>query len=76
MTAKGLVMESAISFRQWQSLFLITLHAFILTGNEGVCDESLFSFTLCQSLILIKLQALVKNDSERFCDGVSEGACF
>ena len=40
MAVKGPVMAS--DFRLWRSLFLIMLHAFTLTGSEGVCDGIVF----------------------------------
>ena len=42
MAVKGPVMESGFSFRLWRSLFLITLHAFAVTGSEGVRDGVAF----------------------------------
>ena len=42
MAVKGPVMASDFSFRLWRSLFLIMLHAFTLTGSEGVCDGIVF----------------------------------
>ena len=42
MAVKEPVMESGFSFRLWQSLFLITLHAFTVTGSEGVSDGVVF----------------------------------
>ena len=42
MAVKGLVMESGFNFRLWLSLFLITLHAFTVTGSEGVRDGVVF----------------------------------
>ena len=42
MAVKGPVMESGFSFRLWRSLFLITLHAFTVTGSEGVSDGVVF----------------------------------
>ena len=38
MAVKGGVMEFAISFRLWGSLFFITFHAFTVTNSDGVCD--------------------------------------
>ena len=42
MAVKGLVMESAINFMLWQSLFVITLHAFTASGKEEVGDGVVF----------------------------------
>ena len=43
MAVKGPVMESGFfSFRLWQGLFLIRLHAFTVTGSEGVRDGVVF----------------------------------
>ena len=38
MPAKKPMMEAAFSFRLWRGLFFINLHAFTITGSEGVCD--------------------------------------
>ena len=42
MAVKGAVMEPGFSFRLWRSLFSITLHAFTVTGGEGVRDGVVF----------------------------------
>ena len=42
MAVKGPVMESAINFMLWQSLLVITFHAFTVTGSEKVCDGAAF----------------------------------
>ena len=42
MAVKGRVMESGFRFMLWWSLFLITLHAFTITGNEEVHDGGIF----------------------------------
>ena len=42
MAVKGPVMEPGFSFRLWRSLFLITLHAFAVTGSDGVRDGVVF----------------------------------
>ena len=42
MVVKEPVMDSGFSFRLWQSLFLIALHAFTVTDSEGVCDGVVF----------------------------------
>ena len=42
MAVKGSVMKSAINFMLWQSLFVITLHAFTVSGKEEVGDGAVF----------------------------------
>ena len=60
MTVKKAVIESAFSFQLWRRLFLINLHAFTITGSEGVRDGVCFSLQVLTESDLVKLQASVK----------------
>ena len=55
MAVREPVIESTFSYGLWQSLFLIKLHAFTVTGSEGVCDGVCF-----------KLHALTESDFSKF----------